>query len=275
MLIKPHLNTLSSSVVVFWKQAPALETSFYLLIGASFALAPSWIAWALAFLFIYLKSYDLMAKKITFIIQAILLCALGYSYTLYFKPPILLSAVKGTGVIKILEKRPTLFFGKSSIYYKALLTYFETEDHIVYKHIPCTLRLKPKGAYPANKDLALRHVTLTPSDSGMYQLKFNNESEISPIAHSFSLAEHRYRWKSKVTKHLSHYIKNQKTLKLLTALSVGYLDNKTLNYEFSKLGLQHLLTISGFHFALLALFFSWILKPLLPKKGKCVQKNHP
>lgn len=268
--MKSYINTLSSSLAIFWKKAPALETSFYLLIGASFALAPSWITLVLAFLFIYLKSYDLMTNKTTFVIQGVLLCALGYGYTLYFKPPIIPNAVKGTGVIKIIEKRPTVFFGRPSIYYKALLTCFETDDHMIYKNIPCTFRLKPKGAYAANKNLVLHHVTLAPTESGMYQLKIDKKSEITTIKNSFSLAEHRYKWKLKVTKHLSHYIKNHKTLKLLTALSVGYLDNKTLNYEFSKLGLQHLLTISGFHFALLALFFSWILKPLLPKKARCL-----
>ncbi|MEI8300639.1 MAG: ComEC/Rec2 family competence protein [Chlamydiota bacterium] len=270
MLAKSYLNTLSSSLALFWKKAPALEISFYLLIGASFALTHFWITLIVGSIFIYLKTYQLMSGKNHFLIQTTLLCTLGYGYMLHFKPPLITTAVKGSGVIKILEKRPTVFFGRSSIYYKALLTCFETEDHIVYKNIPCTLRLKPKNAYEANKDLVLHHITLAPTASGLYQLKLDKDSQISPIKNSFSLAEHRYKWKLKVTKHLNHYIKESKTLKLLTALSVGYLDNKTLNYEFSKLGLQHLLTISGFHFALLALFFSWILQPLLPKKAKCL-----
>ena len=36
--------------------------------------------------------------------------------------------------------------------------------------------------------------------------------------------------------------------------------------EFGKLGLQHLLAISGFHFALIALFLHFFLRPLLPTR---------
>lgn len=52
----------------------------------------------------------------------------------------------------------------------------------------------------------------------------------------------------------------------LTAITLGVLDNPLLRFCFGKLGLQHILAISGFHFAILSLCVGFALRLLLPRK---------
>ena len=49
-----------------------------------------------------------------------------------------------------------------------------------------------------------------------------------------------------------------------TALITGNIEERSLSMEFNQIGLQHILAISGFHFSIIALFFGYILKKILP-----------
>lgn len=264
------LKILSRNLHLFWQRAPALETSFYLLLGAGFCLSSILFFLFLSLLFLSLKGYALLnfKEKYTFISSSTLLILLGFLYTHYFNLPIFEegATLTGNALIKITEKRPSTFFGKTSLYYKANILIFESHDHVMYKNIPCSFNLKPKDAITANKDYYLKNINLLSKAPRRFQIKFQKTSQMTPIEKTSSLVEWRYLQKLKAEKHLSTYIKEPKVLKFLSTLTLGYLDNKTMNYEFSKVGLQHLLTISGFHFALLALSLSFLLKPFLPKK---------
>ena len=261
---------LSNNLHLFWKRAPALETCLYLLLGAGFCLSSTVFFLFLSLLFLSLKLYALLSprEKHTYIISSTLLILLGFLYTHYFNLPSFREGqtITGNALVKITEKRNSTFFGKTSLYYKANLLLFESHDHTIYKNIPCSFNLKPKAAITANKDYYFKDVSLLCKAPRRLQIKFQKTSQLIPIKNSSSLVEWRYLQKLKAEKHLTTYIKEPKVLKFLCTLTLGYLDNKTMNYEFSKVGLQHLLTISGFHFALLALSLSFLLKPFLPKK---------
>ncbi|MBM3192187.1 MAG: hypothetical protein FJZ63_06030, partial [Chlamydiae bacterium] len=247
---------------VFWERAPALEVALQLLIGASLAWQLSLVALGFG-VFILLPSRGSSLR----LMRGAGAIAVGYILMQSHLPPLLQGPLQGKAKACILEKKEGSFFGRTFLCYKLQLKQFVASGRC-YKNIFCTLRVKPKEAFLADHDVEITEATLTCTSPRHYQLKLTKASQVEPIEHSFSWAEKRYRWKQGVIRHLSEYIQDKKVLKLLSALSVGYLDHKTLGYEFARLGLQHLLTISGFHFALLTFFFASFLKPFFSKKIK-------
>ncbi len=84
---------------------------------------------------------------------------------------------------------------------------------------------------------------------------------------SFSFAEMRFQCKEALRKYLKRHISDAKVQAFLCSLATGEIEERTLAFEFSRLGLSHILAISGFHFGLIAFFFSFILKFFFsPKK---------
>ncbi|MDX8430339.1 MAG: ComEC/Rec2 family competence protein [Candidatus Algichlamydia australiensis] len=83
---------------------------------------------------------------------------------------------------------------------------------------------------------------------------------------TFRMAEKRFLAKKWVRAYLRKKIRDKQAFQLVAALATGELMEKSLAYDFGRLGLMHLLAISGFHFSLLALFIGKIFIRLLPKK---------
>lgn len=83
---------------------------------------------------------------------------------------------------------------------------------------------------------------------------------------TFSFAGIRYRCKQRMQKYVLRYYKPRDTADFIAAISTGELENRKVRFFFSRLGLQHILAISGFHFALIALIVGWALRCLLPLK---------
>lgn len=84
---------------------------------------------------------------------------------------------------------------------------------------------------------------------------------------SSPLPEWRFVAKGALEEYLSKKIPSRRARILLSALLTGEIEEIGLSYQFGKVGLQHLLAISGFHFALIALLFHTVLSFLLPKRA--------
>jgi len=75
--------------------------------------------------------------------------------------------------------------------------------------------------------------------------------------------------KKKFLNILQKIIDDKNCQDFLHTLLTGDNTHKFLTYSFSKVGLQHVLAISGFHFGVLTIFFSYILRFFLPQKIVC------
>lgn len=262
------INLLGHRIFLFWQKAQALEVALYFLIGAGCYLGHPVVCLFIFSVFIFLKTHhhDFFKAKVLCLLHAMLLVAMGFFYTFYFHPPSLPKVpLKGDALVKITEKKHSTFFGTTYLYYKCHILNFKGDQGEYFQNIPGSFTRKMSQNIDASKTFYVDQIELIPKESKDVRLKFLKNAKIVPIENSFSLAEWRYKTKLKVERHLSLYVKDAKTLKFLLALSLGYLDNKTISFEFSKVGVQHLLTISGFHFALLAMMLSFALRLFLPR----------
>ncbi len=83
-----------------------------------------------------------------------------------------------------------------------------------------------------------------------------------------SFVEMRFQMKEKMRKVLEEKLKKPRVAPLLSSLITGDVEERSLVFEFSRLGLQHLLAISGFHFGVLIAFCSYFLSLFLDYKPK-------
>jgi competence protein ComEC len=91
---------------------------------------------------------------------------------------------------------------------------------------------------------------------------------LTPIENSTSLAEFRYTIKNRLKSFLKQKLHSKESSNLLFALIGGEVEERSLRYKFSKVGLQHILAISGFHFGLLISFLSSMLGVFLTRSAR-------
>jgi competence protein ComEC len=125
--------------------------------------------------------------------------------------------------------------------------------------LPCSVVYHGKGPRPkADRDYFLTGV-LERRDHYNYTLK---ASSWEPVPKSWSLAELRFsireELRSLLKRHLAH-----DSASFLVALFTGDKESRSITYDFSRLGLQHILAISGFHFAMIVAFVTFAARQLL------------
>jgi competence protein ComEC len=232
--------------------------------GAHLLSLPLFISLILFFLVVL--RYAQLAHKTIYLIAASLLALFGFIYTFLRDCPSLQQSSQhmGKGVFHVIEKRQTTLFGKKSLLYKGTLKQFTDNKGRIYKPMPCYLSRPLHAPLCCADQIAFDAILLIVKDRRSFSIKIDKTS-LGTCYNKTTLAEKRYKAKMSLLEHLKKRYKDKKTLSFISAMTVGYIDNKTLMYEFSKTGIQHLLTISGFHFGLLVIFLAVFLRPFFSK----------
>jgi len=102
-----------------------------------------------------------------------------------------------------------------------------------------------------------------------YESVFKPKEWIS-VEKTWSFAELRYQLKEKLRQFLDQKLHRPRTAFLLGSLITGDVEDRLLRFEFSRLGLQHILAISGFHFVILTAFCSFFLSLFLSYRWKII-----
>lgn len=260
---------LSTMLFQYLSKNPALDVALWCFIGASgYFLMPSF-ALFICLAFICLLAFDSsLSIKHLIVIKISLLALFGYCYAHFRAPPSIPNGhiLKGSCLFHVTEKKETSLFGKKSLLYKGVAKTFQDAQGNTFNNIPCTLMRPLHLPLPASHQVDISFCELHSKDRSLCCIKVSRASTLQSPKGTFSWANWRYDVKQSILAHIKARYSDKKVLAFISAMAVGYLDNKTLMYEFSKTGIQHLLTISGFHFALLASFLAFFLKPLFPKK---------
>ncbi len=239
---------------------PALFVGIDLLCGAAAALTGD--------LFYLLIPLFLRALFRTGFWKGVFFTLAAYGYTLLIYPPAVPQgeAVPGQGIFAIRSlKISSSAFGKTYLYEGTFSTFADAEGN-EYRNLPCCMMIPLKKNRPAASCNYRVEGILCPKEGRHF---FFKPKKWTPLP-EWSAAEWRFQAKKAVSGYLKRRFKDPKTASFFASLATGDIDERALSLEFGKIGLNHLLAISGFHFALLAAFCGFILRLVFSHKTATV-----
>lgn len=241
----------------FWTKNPALFIGLCLVLGGSFAFYPHFLLCAtLGLLSFTRRKAGIILVGITCFCIACILAQ--WRHPLLTIPQ---EKIEGKALFHIIQVKPYSSFFNRSILYKGILKQFHDKEGNSYTNLPCQIYLPLQGKKnPANQDYVITG-TLCQKDRYSYVLKPDKKVDWEPKrAFLPNLAQWRYEAKQTLLRHLKTHIQDPQSCTLLHALITGDVDERILSMELGKIGLQHMLAVSGFHFALLAMFVTTLLR---------------
>lgn len=194
-----------------------------------------------------------------------LTCLIGLIYGyFFFKVPAINLPCKGSALFspQSVKLQKSLFH--SSYVYKGEIEYFAGDDGTSLYHLPCSL-YAPKGYERPQAECSF-FLTGSLQKRTNTSVEFTTEGPWHSIEGTFSFAEMRFKAKRAIQNFIKKNVKTKKSADFFYALCTGEVEDRLLSFEFSKAGLQHILAVSGFHFALIALFVGFLLRRIFSEK---------
>ncbi len=256
---------------IFCIDFPAFSPCVSALLSIGCGLSKNFILFLLAICYFFLEVLNVRKLYVPLFLNLLIFVGMyfyaGFQSEDFDKE---IPATKGSCYFHISSAKKYLRYGRSSIIYTGQVSNFQN-DQLALKPFESRLLLKHQKPLKLDKKYKLEQIFLEKKSQHMACIKTNKESLLIPIGPlSLPIAKFRYQLQRKVSQILAKNIHDKKVRNLLKALSLGYSDNQMIAFEFSRLGLQHLLAISGFHFALLSLTISLALKKLFSIKTTCL-----
>lgn len=228
-------------------RTPLLFWALFGLLGCSCALVFHWI-----YILPLIALLFLTKQKI----PCLIVCILALSFSMFRYPSFGADNLQGQGTFIIQSIKPTQSPFQRSLAIKGRFASFTTKEK-VYFNIPCTIFQKKPP--PKGKSWILEGKI----NRGMFKPKKNAPWQL--VNPSSSLARFRFENKQKVRKYFQNRFSDRHVNHFFASMATGDINDRLLAMEFRKLGLGHILAISGFHFALIAAMlggcFSLFLKP--------------
>lgn len=247
----------------FWRRHPALLYGSAMLLGVSSALS-----WNLIFFIpiIFLVIPILRGMRRRLLLATLVGCvAFIYTHGIFIFPKLPVEGVAGTAHLEISSvTSTTTHFGKRW-QYKGTIQSFSS---VPVKNIPYVLSIpKTDEATPPPATTAYIILgKLKESQSGRYTFSVVKDTPWYPVEGSWSSAEYRLWAKQWVSSYIQKHISDQRAATFLAGIATGDFDDRLMVFEFSRFGVQHIMAISGFHFAIISGILCVLLRFLLPKK---------
>lgn len=223
----------------FWMQAPALQLALFYCSGVLFAFELLW--GPLLFLLLLLTiPVDQLPRITLFFLLPLMTIHLPHQTT------------SGEGIFYVQSITHSKSLFKRGYCHRG---YWSFSDRLQGRRLPCYLFSKE----PLTSLYAKGEVTPD------LRLKVIDEIPLK----RFELAQLRFNVKRAVSQAIHRRIAQKEAAHFLSAIFVGEIEDQMLFFNFSKVGLTHLLAISGLHFGLVALFCQGALF-FLPKKLRLI-----
>ncbi len=237
------------SVSKLWEQNPFFFISLCILCALSFFYGLYLFSFLqILFLTIFQKKNYLISVLVIFFLTILYLCITSFLQKTPFE------MAEGSGIFQV-EKEYKSYnrYGKKS-YRVCFLHFFPNSQKPSY-HFTSFIKLKnqtlkEKKLYFFEGSIKKNTTNFLEAFPKNYYL-LNTQKNL----HSFRVTLHNF-----LEKFIRKKTHTPKNASLLSALLTGTMKDRILNFSFSKLGLAHLLAISGFHFLFFIQFFSKIFK---------------
>lgn len=171
-------------------------------------------------------------------------------------------------IASVTQKRTA--FGNAYLYQGKLHSFVpdspEEENH---SHgIPLTIQLTAKEGMerpPATHEYLI-HGSLRVAGDHRYSLSPNKDEPWIPLrSKSWGFSEKRFQYKLQVKNYIHEKIFHPQAASFLSGIATGDFDDRSLQHEFGRFGLQHILAISGFHFGMIAGTLGFLLRFILSR----------
>lgn len=241
----------------FWKKFPILLISLYYSLGI-LCYFHTCLAFLLFIIFspVWIQFNSNHWYKRALISIVIMLLGISFTSLRINLPRASKFPIYGSAVVHINCVEKQAFFFGSGYVYKGIIKSFSTPSKN-YSSIPCSIYTNNKS-YSIDCDYLITG-ELSETKSFQYNLKPKKGIDWERIKNTFSMAELRFRYKNFIQEFLKRKFPNKHIYSLISTLSTGNSPDLIVKYHFSRLGLSHLLVISGFHFSILALLAKKIL----------------
>ena len=194
-----------------------------------------------------------ITKNLRLFCLVIIAILIGFISILFRYPEVTLVSEKVSGLGRFKPQSIKMVSSPfyRSLLYQGILIDFQTEEQ-TYHNLPCSIYLPIYGKRPICNAIYEIEGHLQQKSSRFFVLKPVKKKSWKKITPFLNLIEWRFSAKQFISKYIHKQVANRTTAVFLSALVTGQIDERLLTMQFGKLGLQHLLVISGFHFALLA-----------------------
>lgn len=276
------------NIASFWSHYPALLYGLAVLLGVSAYLSPLWVLSipiiALFFPLLFMRHCQERELIQRLMLALLLLCAsAAMVYFRYSLPDIASEGV--VGQLHFFPESVSLkktSFGEQWVYRGSAYNFLQErpgggsalQENVLNGHLKgacCYLRLPKKEGFerPSADTSYLIKGKLRQNGPGSssYALSSSSASPWQAVSGTWSFAEWRWQAKQKVKAYIKDKISERHSAAFLSGIITGDFDDRRLAHHFGRFGLQHIMAISGFHFALIAAFCSIFLGALFPPKG--------
>lgn len=265
-------------LVKFWFTHPALCYGLALLFGlyasldGGFYLFLPLLALWVPFVILMYHPSNLWKALWKPLLLSLTLFGATYSFVniYYLFPDLPKTGIKGTAHLSIQSIRlQKSFFGSRWIYQCQLFNFFP-ENHTkvsIAKHIKCNISIPndPEIIRPLANQEYLVVGTLIKKESG-FVIRMDPYVGWGVVKDSWSLAEARYGWKQAVLNWINNHYTSPLSALFLGGLATGEFDDQWLRNEFARFGVQHIMAISGFHFAIIVGILSLIVRLIFSRR---------
>ncbi len=261
----------------FWNLHPTLLYALVILLGTFFAIAYNPVLFfpllmlTAPIVFIKMVPFSLL-KRLSF---ALLLFIISFVYVKNFlQIPENDVSQRGSGIFSIQSiEEVENTYGKKLVYRGHIKQFRSAEEKDLIAHnVPCVVFFPHKenlSRYSADCDYFVTGILEKDADSP-YSCMLKIRGAWIPVPYTISLAEYRYLGKKYIGEYINGSFSKKKCSDFLKGISTGVFDDKEMKFEFSRFGLQHIMAISGFHFAIVAGFFNFFFGFFFNKKKKAL-----
>lgn len=264
-------ETILNAFSEFWRKTPALLYGLVFTLGCYAALGWHWsliIPMFLVFAPIFVTKDRTLQFRLAIALVLMSIAIVHVKSTIKFPSLPDSKTIQGTAIVDIENLTEiTKHYGQRWLYQGKIKSFIPTDspNSIAY-NIPVSINIAQNVTRPpANTSYVIKG-TLRETAPHQYALQpFKHEPWIARPG-QWSLAEFRSKAKKSVSTYLKDKIADERSAGFLAGIATGDFQDRLMTFEFSRFGLQHIMAISGFHFAIVAGILSLLLRFCLPKK---------